>query len=84
MKGVDDCSATRATVMSHAQKLVAHAASSAENIRQSKAGAEAAIREVFGEVGWSVAVTWASPSSEGAKIAKAAKQQTYDHQDQGM
>ncbi len=49
----------RNTVMAEAQKLVAHAAGSVENIQQAKAGAESAIRGLYSEVGWSVAVTWA-------------------------
>lgn len=45
--------------MAHAQRLVTHVASSAENIQQAKAGAESAIRGFYSEVDWSVTVTWA-------------------------
>ncbi|MGO9109130.1 MAG: hypothetical protein ACLP9L_07855 [Thermoguttaceae bacterium] len=40
--------------MAQARRLVAHAAGSAENTQQAKAGAESAIRGFYTEVGWSV------------------------------
>ena len=48
----------RDSVMLEAQKLVAHAAGSSENLHQAKAAAEAAIRGFYQEVGWQVQVTW--------------------------
>ena len=64
-----DQDSLRDTVMAEAQKLVVHAAGSDENIQQAKAGAESAIRGVYSEVGWSVAVVWA----EGRNAPAAAE-----------
>ena len=54
----------RDTVMGEAQKLVAHAAGSRENIGQAKALAEAIIRGFYEEVGWQVRVTWETDSTK--------------------
>ena len=51
------------TLTAQSQRLVAHAADSAENIQQAKAAAESAIRGFYAEVGWTVTVTWVSPST---------------------
>ena len=56
--------------MAEVRRLVRHAASSAENIQQAKAGAESAIRG-FGEVGWSVAVGWAEEDNHASGSAEA-------------
>ncbi len=69
-----DKASLRDTVMAHAQRLVGHAAGSAENIQQAKAAAESAIRGFYAEVGgWQVTVVWGSPPSEGPKNAPATK-----------
>ena len=68
-----DQDSLRDAVMVHAQRLVAHAAGSPDNIRQARASAETVIRSFFADVDdWKVAVTWASPD-EGQKAAPAAK-----------
>ncbi len=51
--------------MPEVRRLVCHAAGSAENIQQAKAGAESAIRG-FGKVGRCVAVRWAGASNTTA------------------
>ena len=48
----------RDTVMRQAQRLVAAAACSAENVAQSRAAAEAIIRGFYEEVGWQVRIEW--------------------------
>jgi hypothetical protein len=56
----------RDSVMLHAQRLVAHAAGSTENLDQTKAAAEAIIRGFYEEFGWRVKVTWESDSKPQA------------------
>jgi len=58
--------------MKHAQRLVARAAASGENLSQAKRSAEGVVRGFYSEVGWTVSVTWAAPS-EGPKDAPATK-----------
>lgn len=48
----------RDTVMREAQKLVAQAAMSAENIGQAQAAAETILQAIYAEVGWQVQITW--------------------------
>jgi len=48
----------RDQVMREAQKLVAHAAASEENIRQAKTATESILRALYEEVGWQVCVIW--------------------------
>jgi len=48
----------RDQVMLEAQKLVANAAGSNENLSQAKAAAEAVLRGFYLEVGWQVSVIW--------------------------
>jgi hypothetical protein len=57
-----DSDSLRDEVMLHAQRLVAHAAGSRENLDRAKSGTEATIRAFYSELGWNVAVTWASQS----------------------
>jgi hypothetical protein len=54
----------RDSVMLEAQKLVAHAASSSENLSQAKANAETVLRGFYQEVGWQVNVSWQRPEAE--------------------
>jgi hypothetical protein len=68
-----DKDSLRDTVMAHAQRLVGHAAGSAENIQQAKASAEAVIRGFWSEVGWTISVTWADSPSESQKVAAPTK-----------
>ncbi len=49
----------RDSVMREAQELVAHSADSVENIQQAKASAEAALKLLFAETGWTLTVIWA-------------------------
>lgn len=56
-----DESRLRDAVMLHAQRLVAQAAGSKENIEQAKRAAEAIIRALYSEVGWDVKVIWQQP-----------------------
>jgi hypothetical protein len=65
--------ALRDAVYEHAQRLVAHAAGSAENIQQAKASAETAIRSFYAEVGWTVTVRWAEPPGENKRATPATK-----------
>ncbi len=65
-----DSDSLRDEVMLHAQRLVAHAAGSRENLDRAKTAAEATIRAFYAEVGWTVTVTWAAPS-DSQKPAKA-------------
>ena len=53
--------------MAEAQKLVAHAAGSAENIQAAKMTAEGVIKALYAEVGWQVAVEWAKEFSPAAR-----------------
>ncbi len=66
-----DKDSLRDMAMAHAQRFVAHAAGSAENIQQAKAGAESAIRGLYGEVGWSVGVRWAR--ANGATVGAESR-----------
>ena len=66
-----DQDSLRDAVMAEAQKLVSHTASSAENLSQAKLAAETVLKGLYSEVGWNVAVTWATPSSEGPKAVAA-------------
>ena len=68
-----DQDSLRDTVMAEAQRLVGHVAGSAENIQQAKSGAESAIRGLYAEVGWNVAVIWASVTSEGQGTTFSSK-----------
>ena len=61
----------RDAVMTEAQKLVAQTASSVGNIQQAKLTAETVLKGLYAEVGWNVAVTWTTPSSEGPKAVAA-------------
>jgi hypothetical protein len=63
----------RDTVMAEAQKLVEHAAGSNENIQQAKAAAESAIRGLYAEVGWTVAVTWATTPNGATAAAEVVR-----------
>ena len=67
-----DKDSLRDAVMAQTQRLVGHAANSAENTQQAKAGAESAIRGFYGEVGWSVAVMWAE-SRNGTTKAETSR-----------
>ena len=53
-------------VMGEAQKLVAQAAASHDNISQAKTGAETLIRNFFAEVGWEVTVTWEGTAADAS------------------
>jgi hypothetical protein len=65
-----DQDSLRDTVMLQAQRLVAHAAGSAENIQQAKAATTTIIRAFYEEVGWQVRVTWEEgPLSKSSKPA---------------
>ena len=68
-----DSDSLRDEVMLHAQRLVAHAAGSRENLDRAKTAAEATIRAFYAEVGWTVTVTWASTPTAGPKYAPPAK-----------
>lgn len=68
-----DSDSLRDAVYAHAQRLVARAAGSGENLSQAKSSAENVIRGFYSEVGWHVTVAWESPPSEGQKTAPAAK-----------
>ena len=59
--------------MAEAQKLVEHAAGSNENIQQAKAAAESAIRGLYAEVGWTVAVTWATTPNGATAAAEVVR-----------
>ena len=61
-----DQDSLRNAVMAEAQKLVAHAAGSAENIQAAKMTAEGVIKALYAEVGWQVAVEWAKEPSPAA------------------
>jgi len=69
-----DSDSLRDEVMLHAQRLVAHAAGSRENLDHAKTAAEATIRAFYAEVGWTVTVTWADPPTESPRAATPAKQ----------
>jgi hypothetical protein len=61
-----DQDSLRDAVMAEAQKLVAHTASSAENLSQAKLSAETVLKGLYSEVGWNVAVKWDSGDSRKA------------------
>ena len=61
-----DKDSLRDTVMAHAQRLVAHAAGSPENIQAAKIAAETVLRALYSEVGWQLTVTWHSVDSSKA------------------
>ncbi len=63
----------RDQVMKEAQKLGAQAALSQEYIAQSKTAAEAIIAEIYGEMGWSVEVTWAERSGRSSNAPTTAE-----------
>jgi hypothetical protein len=50
-------------VMREAQKLVAQAAGSPENIERAQAAAETLLRGFYEEVGWQVQITWEHKTS---------------------
>ena len=58
-----DQDSLRDAVMAEAQKLVAHAAGSPENIQTAKMTAETVLKALFAEVGWQISVTWAEASN---------------------
>jgi hypothetical protein len=60
----------RDSVMREAQRLVAHAAGSAETLAQAKLTAETLIRGFYEEVGWQVQVTWAEAQADAAQPAE--------------
>jgi len=68
-----DKDSLRDAVMAQAQRLVGHAAGSAENIQQAQMTAETVIRAIYAEVGWQVSIAWAGLPSEGQKAAPATK-----------
>ena len=57
----------RDAVMQEAQKLVGHAAASAENIQAAKQATETLVKTFYGEVGWHVTVTWEETPAEGKR-----------------
>jgi len=59
----------RDQVMWEAQKLVARAANSSENLSQAKANAEAILRGFYQEVGWQVHVSWDAQATKPAASA---------------
>jgi hypothetical protein len=59
----------RDQVMWEAQKLVARAAASSENLCQAKANAEVVLRGFYQEVGWQVNVTWETQETKAAAPA---------------
>ena len=61
-----DKDSLRDTVMAHAQRLVGHAAGSAENIQAAKIAAETVLRALYSEVGWQLTETWHSVDSSKA------------------
>jgi hypothetical protein len=61
-----DQDALRDAVMAEAQRLVAHTASSAENLSKAKLTAETVLKGLYSEVGWNVAVKWGSVDSPKA------------------
>ena len=62
-----DQDALRNALYLEGQKLVAHtAAASAENIQTAKLTAETVLKALYAEVGWNVAVRWASTESPKA------------------
>ncbi len=64
-----DQDSLRDAVMAEAQRLVAHTASSAENLSQAKLTSETVLKGLYSEVGWNVAVKWGSDSPKAATIA---------------
>ena len=68
-----DKDALRDAVYDHAQRLIDHAAGSADNIQQAKASAESVIRSFFAELAWTVSVTWAKPPSNESTLATPAQ-----------
>jgi len=63
----------RDSVMLHAQRLVAHAAGSPENLRLAKAAAEAMIRGFYEEFGWRVRILWEGDSPEPRPARRAVE-----------
>ena len=51
-----DQDSLRDAVMAEAQRLVAHTASSAENLSQAKLTAETVLKALYAEVGWQLTV----------------------------
>ena len=60
----------RDAVMLQAQRLVAHAAGSKENIEQAKRAADVIIGALYEQVGWNVKVVWAETAN--AQVASDA------------
>lgn len=69
-----DADKLRDNVMRKAQKLVATAAASAENVGQAKATAETMLRAFYHEVGWEVEVTWASRTTAATTAGESQGQ----------
>ena len=67
-----DKDSLRDAVMAQAQRLVGHAAGSAEDIEQAKAAAESAIRGFYSEVGWQITLVWASQADSKPSAVKTA------------
>ena len=79
-----DADALRDAVMLHAQRLVAQAAGSEENLAQAKLAAEGIICSFFREFSWQVKVMWAdapphdTPSEKSKPASDVADQQQDD------
>jgi len=67
-----DSDSLRDAVYAHAQRLVAHAAGSPENIGQAKTSAETVIRGFYSEVGWQITLVWPSPADPKPSAVKTA------------
>ncbi len=67
-----DQDSLRDAVMAEAQRLVAHAAGSTENVQAAKMTTEGVIKALYAEVGWNVAVEWSSKPG-GVTAAAAAR-----------
>ena len=68
----------RDSVMLHAQRLVAHAAGSPENLGLARAAAEAIVRGFYEEFGWHVRVTWEGEAAEQKPASGAAEAASTD------
>jgi hypothetical protein len=69
-----DADQLRDSVMREAQKLVAAAAASTENVDQAKANAETMLRAFYREMGWQVQITWGSRGSAAVSTAETTGQ----------
>ena len=61
-----DQDALRDAVYAEGQELVAHTATSAENIQAAKIAAETVLRALYSEVGWHLTEMWDSVDSSKA------------------